>query len=233
VADLYLYEEQRNTVLENTRRLVSRKPKDTTVNNLLLYGDRGTGKSATIKAAAAAFAGKGLKLIEVKSDKLATLPLLLELLGKRENIPFIIYIDDLSFEDMDSDYLALKALLEGGIEKRPANVAIYATSNRRHMVKEQAQREERRSFDSIQEELSLADRFGMTVFFTSPTQDEYLDIVLHIAKKYGIIGKESSTEAKDRLIKEALSWEKLYNGRSPRTAVQFINWMKNENNHRS
>jgi len=232
LSDLSLYEEQRAVVVSNTLRFINRK----SANNLLLYGDRGTGKSATVKAVCREYSGERLRLIEVRKDYLGELPALLEYLGRR-NQYFVIFIDDLSFGEVDESFTGLKALLEGGVETRPANTVIYATSNRRHLVKEaQADRPsqaggEVRAFDSMQEQLSLADRFGVTVIFTTPDQEEYLKIAEHIAYRRGFLkGAEEDPspkgEEKRRLFREnALRWERWFNGRSPRTAVQFVDWI--------
>ncbi|MDR3276886.1 MAG: ATP-binding protein [Treponema sp.] len=225
--DLQGYEAQRSVVIANTRRFLEGKP----ANNLLLYGDRGTGKSATVKAVCRAYAEKNLKLIEARKSDLAQLPALLDLLGSRSR-SFIIFIDDLSFETTDDSFRSLKAFLEGGLETRPANVVIYATSNRRHLVRERTVDRpdtaqvssalatgDMRAFDTMQEQLSLADRFGLTLVYSSPSQEEYLAIAEHIARRRGILPDE-------RFRENALRWEKWFNGRSPRTATQFVDWLE-------
>ncbi|MDR2897199.1 MAG: ATP-binding protein [Spirochaetaceae bacterium] len=219
------YEAQREVVLENTRRFAA----GFRANNLLLYGDRGTGKSATIKAAARALAVERVKIIEVRKQQLSEFPRIIGLLRNR-NFRFIIFIDDLSFDRADESYVGLKALLEGGLETRPENVLLYATSNRRHLVKERVQdriglgsvdaETEIRAQDSLQEQLSLADRFGMTVVFSAPLQDEYLEIV------QGMIENRGITADREKALADALRWEKWYNGRSPRTARQFVDWLE-------
>ncbi|AEJ18799.1 ATP-binding protein [Gracilinema caldarium] len=228
--DLSGYEEQRSVVIENTRRFVEGK----SANNMLLYGDRGTGKSATVKAVCRAFADRGLKLIEVRKRDLMHFEEIAETLSGR-GLTFVLFIDDLSFEATDDTFTGLKALLEGGLERRPANVVIYATSNRRHLVKEHfadrptaAQAAEAlttgdvRAFDTMQEQLSLADRFGVTVVFTAPNQEEYLAIAEAIAERRGLLTTESDRE---RFRQNALRWEKWFNGRSPRTAQQYVDWL--------
>jgi predicted AAA+ superfamily ATPase len=241
LADLFGYEEQRSIVSANTLRFLEGKP----ANNLLLYGDRGTGKSATVKAVCNEYIRRGLRLLEVPKDDLSRLPAILEFLSSRA-LRFIIFIDDLSFETTDDSFTGFKALLEGGMEARPANVVIYATSNRRHLVKERladrpttavaaeaAATGDLRAFDTMQEQFSLADRFGLTVVFASPGQEEYLKIAESIAERRGLFsvsgpgGKNRSdeAEAERRLFREnALRWERWFNGRSPRTAVQYVDW---------
>ncbi|GHV64501.1 hypothetical protein AGMMS49587_17020 [Spirochaetia bacterium] len=236
LADLSGYEEQRSVVIANTLRFLEGKH----ANNLLLYGDRGTGKSATVKAICNEYAPRGLRLLEVRKSDLPDLPRILDTLANRP-LPFIVFIDDLSFEAVDDSFTCLKALLEGGVETRPANVVVYATSNRRHLVKERiADRPtlaagnpmdgEVRAFDTMQEQFSLADRFGLTVVYTSPSQDEYLDIACFIAERRGILNSitvDNSAQAAEarRLFREnALRWEKWFNGRSPRTAAQYVDW---------
>ncbi|MDR0382618.1 MAG: ATP-binding protein, partial [Spirochaetaceae bacterium] len=183
--DLSGYDEERGMVVSNTLRFLSGGGKEaasnlTKANNVLLYGDRGCGKSATVKAVCNEFSGRGLRLVEIKKEELASLPAVMRLLAGR-GLRFILFIDDLSFEAGDSGFMALKATLEGGVEATPSNVAIYATSNRRHLVKEpRADRQDSsgdiRAFDTMQEQLSLADRFGLTVIFSAPQQEEYLRI---------------------------------------------------------
>ncbi|GHV45054.1 hypothetical protein AGMMS49546_30060 [Spirochaetia bacterium] len=236
LADLSGYEDQRSVVIANTLRFLEGRH----ANNLLLYGDRGTGKSATVKAICNEYAPRGLRLLEVRKGDLFQLSRILDTLANRP-LPFIVFIDDLSFETTDDSFTCLKALLEGGVEVRPANVVVYATSNRRHLVKERiADRPtlaagnpadgEVRAFDTMQEQFSLADRFGLTVVFTSPNQDEYLNIACFIAEKRGLLKSvtvDSSPQDEEtrRLFREnALRWEKWFNGRSPRTAAQYVDW---------
>ncbi|WP_304223034.1 ATP-binding protein [Gracilinema caldarium] len=229
--DLSGYDEQRSVVLENTRRFVEGKA----VNNLLLYGDRGTGKSATVKAVCRAFADRGLKLIEVRKRDLMHFETIAEIISSR-GLKFVLFIDDLSFEETDDTFTGLKALLEGGLERRPSNMVIYATSNRRHLVKEhfadrpttamaaEAQATgDVRAFDTMQEQLSLADRFGVTVVFTTPTQEEYLAIAEAIAARRGLLPQGDL--ARQQFRQNALRWERWFNGRSPRTAQQFVDWL--------
>ncbi|MDR2632149.1 MAG: ATP-binding protein [Treponema sp.] len=227
------YEQQRALVIANTLRFLEGKP----ANNLLLYGDRGTGKSATVKALCNEYAKQGLRLLEVPKEQLAALPRILEVLRCR-GLHFIIFIDDLSFEKTDDSFTGLKMLLEGGIEARPSQVLIYATSNRRHLVKEYAADRpttamaanalatgDMRAFDSMQEQFSLADRFGLTVVFTAPVQEEFLYIAEYIARERGVLTGAPQTEAWKTFRENALRWERWFNGRSPRTAVQYVDWL--------
>jgi predicted AAA+ superfamily ATPase len=226
------YEEQRSVVIANTLRFLEGKP----ANNLLLYGDRGTGKSATVKAVCNEYAHRGLRLLEVPKGKLVQLPEILETLRFR-GLRFIIFIDDLSFEKADDSFTALKMLLEGGIEVRPSQAVIYATSNRRHLVKEYAADRpttamaadalatgDMRAFDTMQEQFSLADRFGLTVVFAAPGQEEFLRIAEFIARDRGII-TDAPQEVWKTFRENALRWERWFNGRSPRTAVQYVDWV--------
>jgi predicted AAA+ superfamily ATPase len=229
--DLSGYAEERQVVVSNTLRFLSGNgganlPR---ANNILLYGDRGCGKSATVKALCNEYAERGLRLVELRKAELASLPAVMSMLGGR-GLRFILFIDDLSFEAGDSDFMMLKAMLEGGIETTPPNVVIYATSNRRHLVKEP--RSERpgsqsdvRAFDTMQEQLSLADRFGVTVIFSSPSQDEYLRIAEFIARRYGALPEDAGEARLQRFREDAVRWERWFNGRSPRTAAQFVEWL--------
>jgi predicted AAA+ superfamily ATPase len=147
----------------------------------------------------------------------------------RRGLRFVIFIDDLSFEDGDSGFMALKAVLEGGVEAKPTNVAVYATSNRRHLVKEPrsgrpAAHDDARAFDTMQEQLSLADRFGLTVIFAAPSQDEYLRVAEFLARKRRLLTNGASEAEVAAFRDNAVRWERWFNGRSPRTAVQFVDW---------
>lgn len=228
LSELIGYNDERTIILENTLQFL----KGGRANNALLYGDRGTGKSSTVKALLNEYFSKGLRLIEVSKASLFDLPIIIRGLKTRPQ-KFIIFIDDLVFAEDDESYNALKAILEGGIESKPANVLIYATSNRRHLVKEyfherdgfnpaSNNNEEIHAGDSIQEKLSLADRFGITVVFSSPDKARYLEIV------DGIAANRKLKIDKEKLHSEALKWELWYNGRSPRTARQFIDWLEGQ-----
>ncbi|MDR1211429.1 MAG: ATP-binding protein [Spirochaetaceae bacterium] len=229
LGDLYEYGGQRAAVLANTEAFVRGRP----ANNLLLYGDSGTGKSATVKAVCGEYAGRGLRLVELRKKDILKISEVMETLASR-TARFVLFIDDLSFEEADSSFTSLKALLEGGAEARPRNVIIYATSNRRHLVKERlADRQnpgegEVRSFDSIQEQFSLSDRFGVTLVFMAPNQEEYLAIACFLGEKRGLIkpGAADPEAVRERFCGNALRWEKWFNGRSPRTAVQYVDWVE-------
>lgn len=225
LSDLIGYTAERSEVINNTIQFLEGFP----ANNVLLYGSRGTGKSSTVKAILNEYHNRDLRVIEVPKNRLIDFTEIVKQLKGRK-YKFIIFVDDLAFEDNEENYTALKAVLEGGLECRPGNVLIYATSNRRHLIKEKFSDraglrsdnpdDEIRAGDTIQEKLSLADRFGITVIFPSPDKSAYLEIVEGIAAKRGI---SMDTE---QLHKEALKWELWYNGRSPRTARQFIDWLE-------
>ncbi|ATW25140.1 ATP-binding protein [Candidatus Formimonas warabiya] len=214
--DLIGYQQQKTVIIHNTEAFI----KGNRANNILLYGERGTGKSSTIKALVNAYYPEGLRLLEV--DK-AQFPHFLKIMRCVRAYPqrFLVFIDDLSFERNETEYKYLKYILEGGMETLPDNVVIYATSNRRHLVQETwDEREggdEVRAADALAEKLSLSDRFGLTVTFTSPDQEKYLEIVAGLAEKNGI------TLPLAELRERALHWERWHNGRSGRTAKQFIN----------
>lgn len=225
LTDLIDYESERYEVIKNTEYFLKGLP----ANNVLLYGDRGTGKSSTVKAILNEYHTHGLRVIEIPKNNLVDFQLIVGSLGSR-NQKFILFVDDLAFEDNEENYTALKAVLEGSLETKPDNVLIYATSNRRHLIKEKfsdraglqygEKDDEVRAYDTIQEKLSLSDRFGITVVFSSPDKSRYLHIIEELAARNGL------NIDKDELHKEALKWELWYNGRSPRTAQQFITWLK-------
>lgn len=210
---------QKDEVMSNTRLFLD----SNRGNNLLLYGARGTGKSSLIKAVANELADRGLCLVELPLNRIADLPVLQEILHNQPR-HYIIFIDDLSFEKAGEDYKITKAVLEGSVSGRGSNVLIYATSNRRHLVVENWQDREQAQFaggeihagDSMSEKLSLADRFGQTVLFTTPDQQEYLRIVRHLAQEEGIPLDAAELE------RRALQWALWQNGKSGRTARQFI-----------
>lgn len=175
------YQQEREKVLLNTRALL----KGMAANNILLYGDAGTGKSSTVKAIGNEFAADGLRLIEVRKNQLYRIPKLMDQLAENP-LKFVLFIDDLSFPADDGDFTALKAILEGNISARPQNIVVYATSNRRHMVKERfsdRMGEDVHLSDTLEEEASLAARFGLTITFLRPDRDLYGDIVLSLAKE--------------------------------------------------
>ena len=216
--DLVGYEDQKETIIDNTKQFLNGHP----ANNLLLYGSRGTGKSSTVKAIINEYYTEGLRLIEVDKDKLVDFTKIIRIL-KNKNLKFIIFVDDLVFEEGEASYSALKTILEGGLESNSSNMLIYATTNRRHLVKEtfsERSGDDVHASDSVEEKLSLSDRFGITVSFYSPDQKEYLQIIDGIVESRGL---EVDTEY---LHAEALKWVKWHNARSPRTAKQFINWLE-------
>lgn len=215
---LFGYERERHLIIKNTQALVD----GTGASNMLLYGDAGTGKSSTIKAVAASFASEGLRIIEVKKNQLYQIPKIMEELAANP-LKFILFIDDLSFTGNDDNFSALKATLEGSISGCGDNIVIYATSNRRHLVKEtfsERTGDELHVNDTLQETMSLAARFGLTITFQKPDPDEYLHIVRSLAKEYGIDMEEKE------LFKKAEAHAIRKNGRSPRTAKQFIELLK-------
>jgi predicted AAA+ superfamily ATPase len=218
-SDLIGIEASKKVLLENTIQFIKGYP----ANNILLYGDRGTGKSSAIKALNNWFAAAGLRVIEVNKDDLADFPIIIALLQNR-GLKFILYVDDLSFEAEETCYKHLKVVLEGGLTVKPANVLIYATSNRRHLIKETFGDRENdlHGNDAIQEQLSLADRFGITLTFTTPDQPEYLEIVTELARRRGIALPANELTAK------ANQWALQHNGRSGRTAKQFIDQLQGE-----
>lgn len=224
---LYEYEREQAKIINNTEQFLAGYP----ANNVLLYGDRGTGKSSTVKALINQYGDKGLRLVEIQKRHLEDFPLVIAQLAERPQ-KFILYIDDLSFSEEEGQYRELKALLEGGLESRPRNVLVYATSNRRHLVKESfadrkitgydSENEDVRYMDTLQEKLSLADRFGITVTFMAPDQKRYLAIIEKMVEERGI---EISRE---ELIQHALKWELSFNARSARTARQFVDFLEGQ-----
>ncbi|MBI2887300.1 MAG: ATP-binding protein [Chloroflexi bacterium] len=217
IEELIGYEREQEMVLRNTRHFVQGAPG----NNVLLYGDSGTGKSSLVKALLNAFGDSGLRLVEVPKEHLTDFPYIARALrGRRER--FILFVDDFSFEEHETEYKALKALLEGSLEARPRNVLIYATSNRRHLVKEQFSDrsapgdEDVRPHETVQEKLSLADRFGIRVAFLTPDQPRYLAIALALARREGIALPSEEVQ------RRALQWAQWQHGFSGRTARQFV-----------
>ena len=212
--DLIGYELQRRQVIDNTKALLSGKK----ASNILLYGDAGTGKSATVKAVANAYAEEGLRLVELSKNELHLLPKLLDELSS-DPLKFILFIDDLSFQDNDDDFSALKAVLEGSISARSLNTVIYATSNRRHIVREtfsaRAGDEIHRN-DTMQETISLSERFGINVYFEKPNKALYLQIVQTLARQNGL------TTDDETLALEAERFALRKSGRSARAARQFV-----------
>lgn len=218
--ELVGYEHQKETIIDNTKQFLNGHP----ANNLLLYGSRGTGKSSTVKAIINEYYNEGLRLIEVDKSKLVDFTKIIRVL-KNKKLKFIIFVDDLVFEEGEASYSALKTILEGGVENKSNNILIYATTNRKHLVKEtfsERAGDDVHANDSIEEKLSLSDRFGVTVSFYSPDQKEYLKII------DGIVETRGLDVDKEYLHAEALKWVRWHNARSPRTAQQFINWIEGD-----
>lgn len=217
--DIVGYESQKKKLVDNTEAFVGRRP----TNNCLLYGDAGTGKSSSIKAITNEYYEKGLRIIEVYRHQFKYLNDLIAQIKDR-NYRFVIYMDDLSFEDFETEYKYLKAVIEGGLEKKPENVLIYATSNRRHLVKETVSDRDdmdpdmHRS-DTMAEKLSLAARFGVSIYFGKPNKNEFNGIVSALAKRNGVNMSE------DELLLEANKWELGHGGMSGRCAQQFIDYI--------
>lgn len=214
--DLWGYETQKKQLCDNTEAFVN----GNSANNCLLYGAAGTGKSTSVKAILNAYWGQGLRIIDVNKYQFRYLSAVIDSLKDR-NYRFIVYIDDLSFEDFEIEYKYLKSVIEGGIQPKPDNVLIYATSNRRHLIKETwSDRNDTQAdihhSDTVQEKLSLAERFGVAISFMRPVQKEYQQIVLHLAKRAGINLSE------EELLNRARVWELRHGGMSGRIARQFI-----------
>ena len=216
LTDLVGYERERAEVVRNTERFLAGLP----AHNVLLVGERGTGKSSTVKALMNEYADQGLRLVEMARDQLSDLSGVLQVLRRRPQ-KFILFLDDLSFEDHETEYKPLKAVLEGSVAPRPANVLLYATSNRRHLVRERfsdraQDPDDVRRRDTVEEKLSLADRFGLHALFLSPDQERYVAIAIALARANGITLPDADLRAR------AIRWAEWHNGRSPRTARQFV-----------
>ena len=217
--DLVGYELQKKKLIDNTEAFVEGR----SANNCLLFGDAGTGKSSSIKAILNRYYDRGLRIIEVYKHQFQDLNEVIAQI-KNRNYKFIIYMDDLSFEEFEIEYKYLKAVIEGGLEKKPDNILIYATSNRRHLIKESLRDNEElhgdlHSNDTIQEKLSLVSRFGVTIYFGSPDKKEFQQIVRTLAERNGIDMPE------DQLLLEANKWELSHGGLSGRTAQQFVDYV--------
>ena len=219
--DIVGYKEQKQMLRDNTEAFLKGFP----ANNALLIGARGTGKSTCVKALANEYFDKGLRVVELPKDKLAELPDVLALLGARGK-NFILYIDDLSFDESESQYKYLKSILEGGVVTRPKNVLFYATSNRRHIVQEKwsdknagYEDEELHGTDTRNEKMSLSDRFGLTITFPKPSPQEYFEIVSELARR------EKLEMSVDFLKEQSAGWELNQKGLSGRTARQFLDHM--------
>ena len=219
LSDLVGYEIAKKKLTDNTEAFVQGKQ----ANNCLLYGDAGTGKSSSIKGIANEYYDRGLRIIEIYKHQFRDLNEVIAQI-KNRNYKFIIYMDDLSFEDFEIEYKYLKAVIEGGLEKKPGNVLIYATSNRRHLVRERFSDKEDRvddlhKGDTVQEKLSLVSRFGVTIYFGSPDKKEFQNIVKVLAERHGV------TMPEETLLLEANKWEISHGGLSGRTAQQFIDYL--------
>lgn len=217
--DLIGYAHQKELLTGNTSAFVGGKP----ANNVLLVGARGTGKSSSVKALVNEYYSKGLRLLQITKPQLKFLPEIMDALRKFLSKRFIIFLDDLSFDESETEYKYLKSAIEGGVESRPENVLIYATSNRRHLIREtwrdrSEEQEELYREDSANETISLSDRFGLIVHYYAPTQAEYLEIIRSMLKRQGV-------ELDEELLRlEGLRWEMSHSGRNGRTAQQFVNY---------
>ena len=219
--DLIGYEIQKKKLIDNTEAFVQGKK----ANNVLLFGDSGTGKSTSIKAIVNQYYDDGLRMIEIYKHQFKYLSTIISEI-KNRNYKFIIYMDDLSFEEFEIEYKYLKAVIEGGVETKPDNILIYATSNRRHLIKETWRDRndvdtsiDRHHSDTVEEKLSLVNRFGVTISFSKPSQKEFFEIVIGLARREGI------TMSDEELKAEANKWELAHGGLSGRTAAQFINYL--------
>ena len=227
LSDLISYESQRHTLYKNTEAFLNGYQ----ALHVLLYGSRGTGKSSVVKSLMYAYRDRGLRLVEVAKNDLKDLPIIADILRKAPQ-KFIIFVDDLSFEQESEDYKALKVVLEGNLSAQPHNLLVYATSNRRHLLREYfsdrpklSDREEVNPWDTMQEKLSLSDRFGLTLTFLQADQEIYLKIVHHLAKRAGIQLLDEDLNFR------ALQWATRNNGQSGRTAQQFIDFLQADIGH--
>ena len=217
--DLVGYEIAKKKLIDNTEAFLNGKP----ANNCLLFGDAGTGKSSCIKAILNQYYDRGLRIIEVYKHQFKDLNDVIAQI-KNRHYKFIIYMDDLSFEDFEIEYKYLKAVIEGGLERKPDNILIYATSNRRHLVRETFSDKSDRdddlhTNDTVQEKLSLVYRFGVTIYFGSPSKKEFQQIVLSLAERHGLHMDQ------EELLQQANAWELRHGGLSGRTAQQFIDYL--------
>ncbi|MDF2539201.1 MAG: hypothetical protein K0S76_2222 [Herbinix sp.] len=229
LSDLVGYELQKKKLIDNTKAFVEGRK----ANNVLLFGDSGTGKSTSVKAILNEYYAHGLRMIEIYKHQFEDLSAVIARI-KNRNYKFIIYMDDLSFEEFEIEYKYLKAVIEGGLENKPDNVLIYATSNRRHLIREtwsdrsdMETTEDIHRSDTMEEKLSLVARFGITISFSAPDKKEYLEIVKNLAERQ--ININLSPE---ELSAEANKWELYHGGRSGRTAQQFINYLAGQQENR-
>lgn len=211
---IYGYERQKNKIIDNTNKFVSNQ----FALNTLLVGDSGTGKSTAVKALIPMFKDKKLRLIEVDKEKLHFISKIIDVL-KNRGMYFIVFIDDLSFESNDSKYKYLKSAVEGSIYEQPSNILFYVTSNRKHLIKENMieRQNEVHLRDAINEQTSLSERFGLTILYSEPNQNEYFEIVLGLADKYNI-----KYASKEQLMADAKKFAMQNGGRTGRSAVQFV-----------
>lgn len=223
--DLVGYEIAKKKLIDNTEAFVQGRP----ANNCLLFGDAGTGKSSSIKGILNQYYDQGLRIIEAYKHQFKDLNDIIAQV-KNRNYKFIIYMDDLSFEEFEIEYKYLKAVIEGGLEKKPDNILIYATSNRRHLVREkfsdiEERRDDLHASDTVQEKLSLVARFGVSIFFCAPDKKQFQNIVKTLAERHHVEMPE------EELLLEANKWELQHGGLSGRTAQQFIDYLcgKTEN----
>ena len=219
--DLIGYEIQKKKLIENTEAFVEGRK----CNNVLLFGDSGTGKSTSIKAIVNEFYDRGLRMIEIYKHQFGSLSNVIAQI-KNRNYKFIIYMDDLSFEDFEIEYKFLKAVIEGGVETKPENILIYATSNRRHLIKENwtdrndiVVQNGMHQSDTMEEKLSLVHRFGVTINYSKPSQKEYFNIAIQLSRRLGV------TLSDEEICAEANKWELSHGGISGRTAQQFANYL--------
>ncbi|MDD4160242.1 MAG: ATP-binding protein, partial [Synergistaceae bacterium] len=213
------YEEQKKMLADNTAAFLEGRP----ANNVLLYGESGTGKSSTVKALLNRFSPNGLRMVEVYKHQIEDLETIVDII-KGRNYKFVIFMDDLSFEHFEVEYKFLKAFIEGGLEKRPENILIYATSNRRHLMKEtwadrEDKNEDMHESETMQERMSLVDRFGLMIRYFSPEQEDYLNIVRALALEYAVEVSE------EELVMGAIQWELKHGGFSGRAARQFVEFI--------
>lgn len=223
--DLVGYEIQKKKLVDNTRAFIDGRKS----NNVLLFGDSGTGKSTAVKAILNEYYKDGLRIIEIYKHQFEELSSIIAKI-KNRNYKFIIYMDDLSFEEFEIEYKYLKAVIEGGLENKPDNVLIYATSNRRHLIREtwndrsdMERTEELHRSDTMQEKLSLVARFGVTINFSSPGVTEFMEIVRVLARR-----QPNITLTDEQLYAEANKWELSHGGKSGRTAQQFVNYLSGQ-----
>jgi hypothetical protein len=220
--DLIGYEDQKKQLIQNTDAFVNGDP----ANNVLLYGDAGTGKSSSIKSLLNMYYEKGLRMIEVYKYDYQYLPEILSKI-KNRNYRFIIYLDDLSFEKNETEYKYLKAVIEGGLEVKPENVLVYATSNRLHLLHEtfsdrqEVEKDDVHISDTLAEQTSLASRFGLTISYFNVRRQEFFDMICEMAS----VNEKLSSMDKNELIKEATLWNMYHNDYSGRSARQFIAYL--------